>query len=131
MFLDPIFIFGLKLGIAGAAIATGLSQIVGFCILLYMFVSGRTIADLRWKNASRHIGMYVRIIGSGLPSFFRQGLASVATIALNWMAAGYGDAAVSAMAIVSKVFMLIFSVLIGFGQGLSAGSRVQLRGKAL
>ena len=117
MFLDPIFIFGLKLGIAGAAIATGLSQIVGFCILLYMFVSGRTIADLRWKNASRHIGMYVRIIGSGLPSFFRQGLASVATIALNWMAAGYGDAAVSAMAIVSKVFMLIFSVLIGFGQG--------------
>ena len=61
--------------------------------------------------------MYVRIIGSGLPSFFRQGLASVATIALNWMAAGYGDAAVSAMAIVSKVFMLIFSVLIGFGQG--------------
>ena len=117
MFLDPIFIFGLKLGIAGAAIASGLSQIVGFCILLYMFVSGRTIADLRWKNASRHIGMYVRIIGSGLPSFFRQGLASVATIALNWMAAGYGDATVSAMAIVSKVFMLIFSVLIGFGQG--------------
>lgn len=117
MFLDPIFIFGFGLGIAGAAIATGLSQIVSFGILLYMFVSGRTIADLRPKNASRHPGMYVRIVQSGLPSFFRQGLASVATIALNWMAAGYGDAAVSAMAIVSKVFMLIFSVLIGFGQG--------------
>ena len=112
-----IFIFGLHLGIAGAAIATGLSQLVSFSILLYMFVSGRTIAKLGIRNAARNAKMYVEIVQSGVPSFFRQGLASVASIALNKMAAGYGDAAVSAMAIVTKVFMLVFSVLIGFGQG--------------
>lgn len=117
IFLDPLFIFGLHLGIAGAAIATGLSQLVSFSILLYMFVSGRTIAKLGIRNAARNAKMYVEIVQSGVPSFFRQGLASVASIALNKMAAGYGDAAVSAMAIVTKVFMLVFSVLIGFGQG--------------
>ena len=117
IFLDPLFIFGFKLGIAGAAIATGISQLVSFGILLYMFVSGRTIAKLGISNAARGVSMYVEIVQSGAPSFFRQGLASVASIALNKMAAGYGDAAVSAMAIVTKVFMLIFSVLIGFGQG--------------
>ncbi|MFQ6841764.1 MAG: MATE family efflux transporter [Lachnospiraceae bacterium] len=117
IFLDPLFIFGLHLGIAGAAIATGLSQLVSFGILLYMFVSGRTIAKLGIRNAAQNAKMYVEIVQSGVPSFFRQGLASVASIALNKMAAGYGDAAVSAMAIVTKVFMLVFSVLIGFGQG--------------
>ncbi len=117
MFLDPLFIFVFDLGIGGAAIATGLSQIVSFGILLYMFVSGKTIAKLNLRNAARHPGMYFQIMKYGLPSFSRQGLSSVATIALNKMAAGYGDAAVSAMAIVTKVFMLVFSVVIGFGQG--------------
>lgn len=117
IFLDPLFIFTLDLGIAGAAIATSLSQLTSFGILLYMFVSGRTIAKLNISNAAKDIKMYVEIVKSGLPSLFRQGLASVASIALNTMAAGYGDSAVSAMAIVTKVFMLIFSVLVGFGQG--------------
>jgi putative MATE family efflux protein len=117
IFLDPLFIFVFHMGIAGAAVATALSQAVSFCILLYMFVSGRTIAKLNLRNASRHIGRYVQIAKYGMPSFFRQGLSSVAMIALNTQAANYGDSAVSAMAIVTKVFMLVFSVVIGFGQG--------------
>lgn len=115
--LDPIFIFTFHLGIAGAAIATALSQVFGFLVLLYMFVSGRTIAKLGIRFAAKTPGLYVQIMKFGLPSFFRQGLASVAMIALNIQAAQYGDAAVSAMAIVGKVFMLIFSAVIGFGQG--------------
>ena len=115
--LDPIFIFVFHLGIAGAAIATALSQVFGFLVLLYMFVSGRTIAKLGIRFAAKTPARYIQIMKFGLPSFFRQGLASVAMIALNIQAAGYGDAAVSAMAIVSKVFMLIFSAVIGFGQG--------------
>lgn len=117
IFLDPLFIFVFHMGIAGAAIATALSQIVSFDILLYMFVSGRTIAKLNLRNASRTLKRYVQIASYGMPSFFRQGLASVAMIAMNKQAAAYGDSAVSAMAIVTKVFMLIFSVVIGFGQG--------------
>ncbi len=115
--LDPIFIFVFRLGIAGAAIATALSQAVGFFILLYMYVSGRTVAKLSPRGISKSAGVYAGIIKFGLPSFFRQGLSSVAMIALNTNAAVYGDAAVSAMAIVTKIFMLVFSVVIGFGQG--------------
>ena len=47
----------------------------------------------------------------------RQGLASISTVALNLNAAVYGDAAVAAMSVVSRIFMLMISVLIGFGQG--------------
>lgn len=115
--LDPIFIFVLNMGIAGAAIATALSQVFGFVVLLYMYVSGRTIAKLGIRNTARTPVRYLQIAKFGLPSFFRQGLASVSTIALNTQAAVYGDAAVSAMAISARVFMLIFSAVIGFGQG--------------
>ena len=115
--LDPVFIFVFHLGIAGAAIATAISQAVGFCILLYMYVSGKTVAKLNPRGMSRHPGVYADMIKFGLPSFFRQGLSSVAMIALNTNASDYGDAAVSAMTIVTKIFMLVFSVVIGFGQG--------------
>lgn len=117
IFLDPVFIFVFDFGIAGAAIATAISQAFSFCVLLYMYVSGRTIAKLKLSNMARTPGRYIQIVKFGLPSFARQGLASVAMIALNTQAAVYGDAAVSAMAIANKIFMLLFSVLIGFGQG--------------
>lgn len=117
MFLDPLFIFVFHMGIAGAAVATALSQAISFFILLYMFLSGRTIAKLNLRSASKSAVRYGQIMKYGLPSFFRQGLGSVAMIAMNWQAAVYGDSAVSAMAIVTKIFMLVFSVLIGFGQG--------------
>ena len=61
--------------------------------------------------------MYREFIGNGMPSFFRQGLSSAASIALNHVAAFYGDAAVAAMSIVGKIFMMVYCVLIGFGQG--------------
>ena len=115
--LDPVFIFGMKLGISGAAIATALSQCVSFGILLSHYVRKKTILRLQIGNASKEPETYMMIIKNGLPSFCRQGLASVSTVALNINAAVYGDAAVAAMSIVGKIFMMIFSMVIGFGQG--------------
>ncbi len=115
--LDPIFIFGLKMGTMGAAAATALSQLISFLILLSFFVIGKTTTKLGIHRISKNIGTYFQIVKNGLPSFSRQGLASIASILLNKQAMIYGDAAVAAMAIVTKVFMLIFSVMIGFGQG--------------
>lgn len=115
--LDPIFIFAMKLGISGAAMATALSQCVSFGILLSHFLGNRTILTLNLRNASKELETYLKIIKNGLPSFCRQGLASISTVALNINAAVYGDAAVAAMSIVGKIFMMIFSMLIGFGQG--------------
>jgi putative MATE family efflux protein len=116
-FLDPLFIFAFKLGIGGAAIATALSQCVSFAILLSAFVGGKTVTSVAPAKASRRADTYLRIVKNGLPSLCRQGLSSVSTIALNLGAAAYGDAAVAAMAIVAKIAMFVFSVLIGVGQG--------------
>ena len=115
--LDPIFIFTFHLGIAGAAIATILSQIISFLILLGCFLTHKSLLHLSFRNISWKWKDLSAIIKTGLPSFFRQGLASIATVMLNVNAAFYGDAAVAAMSVVGKVFMLILSVLIGFGQG--------------
>ncbi|MBQ7066109.1 MAG: MATE family efflux transporter [Lachnospiraceae bacterium] len=115
--LDPIFIFALGFGVSGAAIATALSQCISFLILLSHFLRNRTIINLKLSNASTELIIYLRIIKNGLPSFCRQGLASISTVALNLNAALYGDAAVAAMSIVGKIFMMIFSMLLGFGQG--------------
>lgn len=114
--LDPVFIFGLNQGVAGAAQATIISQGVSFCILFYN--SGRKGSlPIRWSRFSLQGERMYTIIKGGLPSFYRQGLASVASILLNWAAKPFGDAAIAAMAIVSKVNMFSGSALIGFGQG--------------
>lgn len=115
--LDPIFIFTFGLGIAGAAIATVLSQFISFIILLSCFLMHKSILHLSIRNISWKLKDLTWILKTGMPSFFRQGLASIATVMLNVNAAVYGDAAVAAMSVVGKVFMLILSVLIGFGQG--------------
>ena len=57
------------------------------------------------------------IVGGGLPSLFRQGLGSIATTTLNIAANPYGDAAIAAMSVVSRIMMFANSALIGFGQG--------------
>lgn len=115
--LDPIFIFVFGLGISGAAIATLLSQCISFCILLSCFLRRKSTIHLHLRNLSRDFAAYKLIISTGFPSFARQGLASIATAALNLQAAAYGDAAVAAMSIVGRILMLVFSVMIGFGQG--------------
>lgn len=115
--LDPIFIFTFDMGIMGAAAATALSQLISFLILLSYFMMGKTTTRLGIHRLSKSPKTYFQIVKNGLPSFSRQGLASIASILLNKQATIYGDAAVAAMAIVTKIFMMIFSVMIGFGQG--------------
>ena len=115
--LDPLFIFGFGWGIAGAAIATAISQCVSFSILFSWFLRGKTIVCPRALKISRSPRDYLRILKNGFPSFCRQALASIATIALNVNAAVYGDAAVAAMSIVGRLFMFVFVVNLGIGQG--------------
>ena len=116
--LDPIFIFVFELGTAGAAIATLISQLISFSILLSFFLRGKSLTFLSVKRISRNWKDYYRIVTTGLPSFARQAMTTVASISLNTMARSYGgDAAISAMAIVSKIYSFIFSALLGFGQG--------------
>ena len=117
MVLDPVFIFGFGLGTAGAGIATALSQSISFCILLSMFLRGKTVSQFQFSAVTRSPAEFGTILMTGLPSFGRQGLNSIGGMLLNIAARSYGDAAVAGMSIVSRIFMFIISVAIGTGQG--------------
>ena len=116
--LDPLFIFGLGMGTAGAGLATALSQTISFCILLSMFLRGKTVSQFRITEITRAPRDYLLIFTNGAPSFGRQGLNSIGGMLLNIAAREYGDAAVAGMSIISRIFMFILSVAIGVGQGL-------------
>lgn len=114
--LDPILIFMCGMGIGGAALATIISQFISFMLLLWVSQRGPGI-HISWKNA-RFSGYFLKeMVRGGVPSLCRQGLGSVATIALNVAAGVYGDAAIAGMSIVSGITMFAYSALIGFGQG--------------
>ena len=117
MILDPILIFGFDMGIAGAAIATAFSQLVSFLILFAQSNLRADCVHLNPKKITFRGWMYGEILHGGIPSLCRQGVASIATAALNLAANPFGDAAIAAMSIVSRYMMFINSALIGFGQG--------------
>ena len=116
--LDPLFMFVFGLGTAGAGIATALSQSISFCILLSMFLRGKTVSQFRLSAVTREARDFGRILLGGAPSFGRQGLNSIGGMLLNLAARSYGDTAVAGMSIVPRIFLFIISVAIGVGQGL-------------
>ena len=116
MALDPILIFNLHMGIAGAALATIFSQAISFCILFWQ-CNHMGMGKVRLRFFRFSWSIYGDILRGGLPSLLRQGIASVATICLNTVAKPFGDATIAAMTIVNRITMLSNSTMIGFGQG--------------
>lgn len=114
---DPILIFGCKLGIAGAGLSTAISQTVSFCILLSMFLRKKTTTKLSIRYVTKDFRDVLNICATGFPSLVRQFLGSFTTMLLNHQAAVYGDAAIAAMSIVSRIGMFMFSFSLGIGQG--------------
>ena len=114
--LDPLLIFTLDMGVSGAALATIISQFVGFILLWIGTHRGGTIT-IRLKNFHPTPRHYLTILNGGTPSLLRQGLGSVATICLTFAARPYGDVAIAGMTIVARIMQFANSCLIGFGQG--------------
>lgn len=115
--LDPILIFRFDMGISGAAVATIFSQFVSFLILLVLVIRSGNVLKPNPKFFTLKWWVYKEILSAGMPTLGRQGLASLASVLLNVAASGFGDAAVAAMSIVTRIMMFINSALIGFGQG--------------
>ena len=115
--LDALLMLVFHMGIAGAGLATAFSQFVGFCILLSMFLRGRSTTKLSLGSFTRSAKEFGSICATGAPSLIRNGLAALSTTILNYCSAPYGDAAIAAMSIVSRISFLIFAVCIGVGQG--------------
>ncbi|MBP5491973.1 MAG: MATE family efflux transporter [Clostridiales bacterium] len=118
IFLDPLFINVLNMGVKGAALATLLSQSISFILLLIPVLLKKNISQLKFSLFSKDLSLHGNIWFTGLPSLLRQGLASLSTIFLNLQGKSLaGDSALSAMGIFSKITMLIFCILLGIGQG--------------
>lgn len=114
--IDPLFIFTFKLGVQGAAIATIISQFIGFIVLIAGTLKGGNIR-LSLKKFKPNGKILLSIFKNGLPSLARQGVQTIATICLNFACASYGDAVVAGMSVFNRVMFLGFAVVIGFGQG--------------
>lgn len=120
--LDPLFISVFGMGTGGAALATIVSQLISFIILLFM-VQRYGEVRMRISFVERKWPAWRDILYTGMPSFWRQGLASIASVLLNVCAARatadlvQADAAIAAMSIVSRITWFAMAALIGFGQG--------------
>lgn len=117
IFGDWLLMYVFGMGVEGAGISTAVSQTISFCILLSMFLSGRTQSHLSIRYFSRKKDEIFLIVRTGFPSLIRQGMSSISTMLLNGHAAIYGDAAVAAMTIVNRICFFIFAVGLGIGQG--------------
>ena len=115
---DPILMFGLGMEISGAGLSTAISQIVSWIILLAMFIAGKTETTISIGNALKGSpALLGNIMATGFPSLLRQGLNSITTVLLNVQCAVYGDEAIAAMSIVSRIVFFAFSIALGVGQG--------------
>ena len=116
-FLDPIFIFGLDMGVAGASLATAISKWVSFAILIFPYLTRRSLLHLSIRNFHPTADILSKIVSVGSSSMFRSGLSVVAGILLNSIAGDISDSVLAAVGVCNKVMMFPFSIILGFGNG--------------
>ena len=114
--LDPIFIFGLDMGITGAAAATVISQAVSTVMLLILKKKKKSVLDIKLTDFTPSLEIYGEVMKIGVPTLIRQLLNSVAMTMLNNFAARYGDPTVASVGIINRVFSIGFFVTAGFTQ---------------
>ena len=110
---DYLLIQVFSLGISGAGISTAVSQYISAGILLVPFVTKKVQSRVTPRFVSHRFGDLLTILITGLPSMMRQGLGSISTMVLNGCAGPYGDAAIAAMSIVSRVMNFLFCIGLG------------------
>ena len=115
--LDPIFIFGLDMGVAGASLATAISKVVSFAILVFPYITKRSLLRLNLHNFRPSKDIMVEIVTVGASSMFRSGLAVVAGIFLNDLAGNISDSVLAGIGVSTKIMMFPFSIILGFGTG--------------
>ena len=115
--LDPIFIFGLDMGVAGASLATAISKWVSFAILIFPYISRRSLLHLSIRNIHYSWDIISKVASVGSSSMFRNGLAVVAGILLNDIAGNISDSVLAGVGVCTKIMMFPFGIILGFGNG--------------
>lgn len=117
--LDPILIFGFRLGIEGAAIATVISMCVSSILILFHFRSHRNQLRLRFSDFFPHFQLLVNIVGVGMAAFIMNITTSMVNIIMNRYLVNYGgDYAIGAYGIISCYSVLIAMLMMGICQGM-------------
>jgi len=115
--LDPIFIFGLNMGVAGASAATAISKCVSFAILIFPYLTRRSLLHLSIRNFHCTWEILTEIVSVGSSSLFRNGLAVVAAILLHDLAGSISDSVLAGIGVCTKIMMFPFGIILGFGNG--------------
>ena len=115
--LDPIFIFGMDMGVAGASLATAISKVVSFVILIFPYVTRRSLLHLSIRNFKPTRDTVTEVVSVGSSSMFRSGLAVVAGILLNTLAGDISDSVLAGIGVCTKIMMFPFGIILGFGNG--------------
>ncbi len=125
---DYLLVYVFNLGVLGAGLATAVSQLISFTILLLMY---RKFAQskISLNKISKNYRDYLRFMKVGFPSFIRQGLTAISGGLLNNVSRPYGDTTISAMGIVNKYINLIAFVGLGIGQGFQPVSSFNYQAK--
>jgi len=119
MILDPIFIFGLDMGVRGAALATVLAQILTVVYQACYLFSGRSSLRLRWADLRLDRPVLFEIVAVGSASFVRQVSGSVLAVVMNHTVRIYGgDLAIAIFGILHRLLMFVAMPLFGIAQGL-------------
>ena len=117
--LDPLFIFGLRLGITGAAVATMLSNLIamGYFLLLLYRRRNTSVISLHPCHYTLRQRIPADILLVGLPSFVMNGMSILSNVILNRLVASYASEAIAGMGIAKKVDMVAFAIAAGMSQG--------------
>ena len=119
--LDPIMIFGLlgcpRMGIAGAAYATVIGQIVAFLLAILLNHRYNTEVRLHAKNFKPDGSIIGRIYAVGIPSIIMIGIGSIMTTSMNKILNGFSDVAASVFGVYFKLQSFAFMPVFGLNNG--------------
>jgi len=117
MILDPVFIYALNLGVAGAAIATAISQIVSTLVYLYYIFRKKSVFSFSIKECCFAKEIMSEILKIGIPTLIFQLLTSLSISMINSAAKEYGGSALAAMGPVTKIMSMGTLIVFGFLKG--------------
>ncbi len=128
IFGDWLLVQVLQMGVYGAGLATAVSQMISFTILLILYLR-MAQSTLSIRAVSKKFHVYSGIIRVGFPSLIRQGLSSISGGLLNNLTKPFGDAAIAAISVVNRFSSLVMCVGLGIGQGFQPVAAFNYRAK--
>lgn len=118
--LDPIMIFTLDMGVAGAAWATVIGQWVSMSLGLFLNQTRNRELKIHLKGFRPDGGTVREILAVGFPSIIMQAISSVMNVGMNMILLGFGNTAVNVLGVYFKLQSFIFMPVFGLGNGLVA-----------